>query len=88
MIILSALALTSCAPSETYVDTTVNIPNQPSNVINAGRVITLPSGTLTKKQTNELIIALRESELKNARAVNSSKAFHKKLQLIYGSGKK
>lgn len=74
--------LSSCANSVNY-DDSVDIPPQPSNVRNAGSTVSIPDSALKKMETNQLITLLRQSELRNARAVNSCKAYHKKLQTLY-----
>ena len=85
MMILFASLLSGCATSTGYTNSP--IPDLPSSVRSAGNTTIMPTGDVKKSDNAQLVARLRESELRNARAVNQCKAYHRKLQTLYGRNK-
>lgn len=81
------VACTACAGAQAYKPNSnprIYFPALPASISNAGEVTPIPDvKSLTKEQTNELILKLAANERKNAAAVNAAKYYHKQLQGLY-----
>ena len=77
-----------CANSTQFVESSVAIPDLPNNIKSAGSYHKVPEKNITKPdEIKALLIRLAESDRRNARAVQSCKSNHKKLQLLYNTAK-
>ena len=80
--------LFGCANSTQFVESSVAIPDLPKNIKSAGAYHKVPEKNITKPdEIKALLIRLAESDRRNARAVQSCKFNHKKLQLLYNTTK-
>lgn len=68
--------LSGCATSVPFASAQVNLAPLPAYVQGQGKTVRIPKGPLDAAGTKKLIIALRRSEVNNARAVRIAKTNH------------
>jgi hypothetical protein len=80
-----AQSLISCETSKISSSASIKLPNLPSSIRRGGKLTPIPKSAkgLTEKETNELLIRLRESEANNARAAKSAQRFYDKIKKEY-----
>ena len=84
-----SLLLATCATTQgTATYQGIYLPeNMPRSVMVNGKVVELPKGPLNEKQTKQLLVQLRKSELRNAYAVRDAKAYYAALRRYYATVK-
>ena len=82
-LILCALITTACKPSGGWEQSVVvDVPSLSETALKGGTTIKWPQEPLTPQNTPTVVARLRQSEIRNARAVNACKAEYGSLQKL------